>query len=489
MSGEPHIQFDARLLIDGSLVDTDRHYANIDPYSEKVLGYTPEATLVDTQAAIVAARRAFDRTRWRTDHDFRATCLMQLHDGLLRRVEELRTILVSESGCPIFMTRGQQLDLAIAEIVNWSAMARQYAYESYLSPTAGPSGTSERLVLREPIGVGALIAPYNYPVNMLITKLGPALAAGNTVVLKPSPHTPWTAAFIGEVAALETDIPAGVFNVITGSGTDVSSVMVEHPLVDFVHFTGSTEVGRRIMANAAGTVKKVILELGGKSAHIVLDDADIEAAVRFTVARMSRHSGQGCTNLTRLLLPRRHFDGALEVAAEAAAEVVWGDPMSERTHMGPQISEKSRQRVLGAIDRAVGEGGRLIAGGAAPDSKGFFVEATVIADVSPKSALAQEELFAPVLAVLSYEDDDEAVAIANDSIYGLSGAVTGGSDRRALEVARRVTTGTMDVNNATWFAPDSPFGGLKQSGLGTDWGVYGLEECLQTRIIGHPPLS
>lgn len=481
--------FAPRLLIDGSLVDSDSRFTNIDPYTEQVLGSTPEATIVDVESAVRSSRRAFEETTWRFDHSFRAHCLTQLYDGLARRSEELREILVAESGCPISMTRGQQLDTAIVELTSWAAMAEEYSYESYLSPVQRPNGTSERLVLREPIGVAALISPYNYALNMLITKLGPALAAGNTAVVKPSPHTPWTAAFIAEVAALETDIPPGVLNVLTSSDAEISRALVEHPLVDFVHFTGSTEVGRRIMASAAGTVKKVVLELGGKSAHIVLDDADVEAAVRFTVARMSRHSGQGCTNLTRLLLPRTHYEAALSVAAEAAADIVWGDPRNETTHMGPQISAQNRDRVLSAIDNAIVEGGRVIAGGGAPDSTGFFVEATVIADVNPKSTVAQEELFAPVLAVIPYDDDDDAVSIANDSIYGLSGAVTGGSNARALAVARRVTTGTMDVNGASWAAPDSPFGGLKQSGLGTDWGVYGFEECLQLRVIGHPPMA
>jgi aldehyde dehydrogenase (NAD+) len=255
-----------------------------------------------------------------------------------------------------------------------------------------------------------------------------------------------------------------------------------------IHFTGSTPVGKRIMATAAQGVKKVALELGGKSASIALEDADVEAVVRFNVPRMARHSGQGCTNLTRLLLPRAKYELGLEIAAEVGPQVRWGDPCDPGTHMGPQISAAHQQQVVQHIDRARGEGGRVITGGGVPDGceTGFFVEATVIADVHPDAAFAQEEIFGPVLAVIPYDTEDEAVTIANNSAFGLSGAVWSASDERALAVARRVRTGTMDVNGGTWFARDSPFGGMKQSGLGREWGEAGFEEYLDVRVIGYP---
>ena len=291
---------------------------------------------------------------------------------------------------------------------------------------------------------------------------------------------------MGRIAYEETDLPAGVLNIVTTSDAAVSEHMVAHPGVDMISFTGSTAVGRRIMAAAAQNIKKLFLELGGKSASIVLDDADIAAVVEAGVFRMSRHSGQGCVNLTRMLLPREHYEDALTVAAEACAKVPWGDPRIETTHMGPQVSKVNQERCLGYIRKGLEEGGRLIAGGGAPDSTGYFVEATVIADVKPDDTIAQEEIFGPVLAVIPYDTEEEAIAIANNSIYGLSGAVWSSSTERALRVGRRVRTGTMDLNGASWWGIDTPFGGMKQSGLGRENGRYGFEEYLDTRVISHP---
>jgi aldehyde dehydrogenase (NAD+) len=483
-------QFEPRLLIDGKLMParSGATFANVDPYFETELGPTPDGGIEDVDAAVTAAQRAFEADSWRRDHEFRARCIAQLQEAMQRHVETLREILIAEVGCPRFMTHALQLELPITDLADWVGFATNYEFERNLPAPATMVPPSERLLIHEPWGVVTLITPYNYPIQQLCNKVGPALAAGNTVVLKPSPLTPWTAAYVGELVVEETDIPAGVFNVITSSSAAVSEALVSHPLVEMIHFTGSTDVGKRIMAAAASGVKKVALELGGKSASVVLDDADVEAVVRFNVPRTARHSGQGCINLTRLLLPRSKYEFGLEVAAEVGPQVVWGDPRDLNTHMGPQISDAHRQRVLQFIEKGRAEGGRIVTGGGVPAEAehGYFVEATVIADVHPDATIAQEEIFGPVLAVIPYDTDDEAVAIANNSKYGLSGAVWSASDERALAVARQIRTGTMDINGATWYAGDAPFGGMKQSGLGREFGVAGFEEYLDVRVIGYP---
>jgi aldehyde dehydrogenase (NAD+) len=487
---DPANQFEPQLLIDGKLMPArgGATFANVDPYFETELGPTPDAGIEDVDAAVAAAQVAFEANSWSRDHRFRARCIGQLQEAMQRHVEALREILIAEAGCPRFMTHALQLEIPIAGLSDWTDMATNYEFERNVPahPTMVPP--NERLLIREPWGVAALITPYNYPIQQLCMKVGPALAAGNTIVLKPSPLTPWTAAFVGQLVVEETDIPPGVFNVITSSSPAVSEALVAHPLVEMIHFTGSTEVGKRIMAAAASGVKKVALELGGKSASIVLDDADVEAVVRFNVPRTARHSGQGCINLTRLLLPRSKYEFGLEIAAEVGPQVVWGDPRDLNTHMGPQISDAHRQRVLQFIEKGQAEGGRVVTGGGIPAAAthGYFVEATVIADVHPDATIAQEEIFGPVLAVIPYDTDDEAVAIANNSRYGLSGAVWSASDERALAVARQIRTGTMDVNGATWYGGDLPFGGMKQSGLGREFGVPGFEEFLDVRVIGYP---
>ena len=485
--------FTPELLIDGRLVAarSGKTYDNVDPYRETVIGATPDAGFDDMEAAVAAAARAFATTPWSKDHAFRARCIEQLRAAMQRHVEEIREILVAEVGCPIFMTKAVQLEMPVDELVDWAEFARTYSFERNMPPHPTMSPPSERLLIREPWGVVALITPYNYPIQQLCNKVGPALAAGNTAVLKPSPLTPWTSNFVGKLVAEETDIPPGVLNVITSSDPAVSEALIAHPAVEMIHFTGSTPVGKRIMASAAARLKKVALELGGKSASIALEDADVEAVVRFNVPRTARHSGQGCTNLTRLLLPRAKYEMGLEVAAEVGPQIVWGDPRNPSTHMGPQISEVNQQRVLQFIEKAQGEGGRLVTGGGVPEgaATGYFVEATVIADVHPDATIAQEEIFGPVLAVIPYDTEEEAVAIANNSQFGLSGAVWSASDERALTVAKQIRTGTMDINGATWFARDTPFGGMKQSGIGREWGQMGFEEFLDVRVIGYPTSS
>jgi aldehyde dehydrogenase (NAD+) len=322
-----------------------------------------------------------------------------------------------------------------------------------------------------------------------LSKIVPALAAGNTVVLKAAPDTPWSATYIGKLAAEFTDMPAGVFNVIASSDPAAAGeALTTDPRVDMISFTGSTAVGKRIMANGAETLKKVFLELGGKSANIVLDDADF-ASIMPSGAMVCMHSGQGCAITTRMLVPRSRYQEAIDMLVPAFETFPYGDPDDDANMMGPLINAKQRDRVLGYIEKGKAEGAKLLVGGKRPThlEKGFFVEPTLFVDVDPDSTIAQEEIFGPVLAVIPYDDDDDAVRIANNSKFGLSGAVNGSSLERSLGIARRIRAGTIAVNGGQYFGPDSPFGGYKQSGLGREHGMQGFEEYLETKTRGLPP--
>jgi len=488
--GRPEVRGEPRLLIDGKLVEASggRGFANIDPATEQSLGDSADGTPADMGRAIVAARRAFDETSWAEDHAFRRRCLEQLHQALLSHKEELRAVVVAEAGSPLALTYVMQVDGPIDDLDYWAAQTDQYEYERWLPVREVFGQPQRRLIRREPIGVVGAITPWNFPLYLNLAKLGPALAAGNTVVLKPAPDTPWSATVLGRLVAEETDIPAGVVNVVASSDHLVGEVLTTDPQVDMITFTGSTVTGRRIMAKASDTVKKVFLELGGKSANIVLDDGDLSASVPISAMGVCTHAGQGCAITTRLLVPRSRYDEAVEMAAASMAAVSYGDPWDMNNFQGPLISAKQRDRVLGYIEKGKAEGARLVCGGGIPAQlpTGYYVEPTLFADVDPKATIAQEEIFGPVLVVCAFEDDDDAVRIANDSIYGLSGAVTSASEERALAVARRIRTGTLMVNGGMWNAPDVPFGGYRQSGLGRENGVEGFEEYLETKAMGLP---
>jgi acyl-CoA reductase-like NAD-dependent aldehyde dehydrogenase len=335
--------------------------------------------------------------------------------------------------------------------------------------------------MREPMGVAGQIIPWNYPLMMAAWKIAPALAAGCTVVLKAAPDTPLITLALGELISGHTDIPAGVVNVLSGADPEVGAVLTTSPDVDMVTFTGSTPTGRRIMAAASDTLKKVFLELGGKSAAIVLDDADFNTAALFSAFSMVTHAGQGCALTSRLLVPRAQHDEIVELVKNNFGLVRYGDPTDPSTYMGPLISDKQRDKVDAMVKRAVEAGATLVTGGEKVDP-GYFYTATLLTDVDPDSEIAQEEVFGPVLVVIAYDDDDDAVRIANNSIYGLSGAVFGSQDR-ALAVARRIRTGTFSINGGMYFNPDSPFGGYKQSGIGREMGTAGLEEFLESKTI------
>jgi aldehyde dehydrogenase (NAD+) len=368
----------------------------------------------------------------------------------------------------------------------WSELPLNYEYETFLPDLQFGAVTNHRVVRREPIGVVGAITPWNFPVLIALRKVATALASGCTVVLKPPPDTPWTSLELGRIAAEHTEMPAGVFSVITSSDHGIGEQLVQDPRVDMIDFTGSTATGRRIMSVASQTVKRVCLELGGKSANILLDDADFEKIVPGAVNGVYRHAGQGCAYLTRLLLPRDRYEEGIEIAAQATRDMPYGDPLDPSVQQGPVISQKQRERVLAYIDKGRGEA-RLVVGGGVPGHlpDGYFVEPTLFAAADPAATIAQEEIFGPVVTVMPYDDVDEAVAIANGTIYGLAGSVWSADRGRALAVARRIRAGNVDVNGGTWFAPDSPFGGVKQSGLGREGGVFGLEEHMEIKTISY----
>ena len=483
VTGEP------RMLVDGSLVEaaSGATFENLNPATETVLGVCADGSADDMRAAIAAARRAFDQTGWSTDHGFRRRCLEQLHAGLAEAREELRGVVVAECGSPVALTHFVQVDPCIEDVAFWARQATDYEYQRSLPDKTFMGRDNRRLVLREPIGVVGAITPWNFPLTLDLAKLAPALAAGNTVVLKPAPDTPWTATVIGRIIAERTDIPPGVVNIVTSSDHLVGEVLTTDPRVDMITFTGSTATGRRIMARGAETVKKVFLELGGKSANIFLEDADF-SALAMAGFGVCMHSGQGCAITTRMLLPRSRYQEGVEAVAASFAAIPYGDPTDPGNIQGPLINARQRDRVMGYIEKGRAEGARLVVGGNRPaqPERGFFVEPTVFADVDPEMTIAQEEIFGPVLAIIPFEDDDDAVRIANNSIYGLSGAVSSGSEERSMAVARRIRAGTISVNGGIWYGVDSPFGGYRQSGVGRENGIEGFEEYLEVKTVGLP---
>ncbi len=468
---------DRRMLIDGQLVETERTFASLNPATGEVLGYAPEGTVADAEAAIAAARRAFDAGTWATDVDLRIRCMAQLHQALLDHREELAALTIAEVGATPALTQGPQLDQPIQIVGYYAELLKDYPLTEDLGNIEVRGQQHHRWVEKEPAGVVAAIIAYNYPNQLALAKLAPALAAGCTVVLKGAPDTPLVTLALGELIANHTDIPAGVVNVLSSSDPEVGAVLTTSPDVDMVTFTGSTPTGRRIMAAASETLKKVFLELGGKSAAIVLDDADFATAAMFSAFSMASHAGQGCALTSRLLVPRKHHDELVELVKTNFSHVRYGDPNEPTTYMGPLISERQRDKVDAMVKRAV-EAGATLATGGEKKGPGYFYTPTLLTDVTPDMEIAQDEVFGPVLVVIAYDDDDDAVRIANDSIYGLSGAVFGSQDR-ALAVARRIRTGTFSINGGNYFSPDSPFGGFKQSGIGREMGKAGLEEFLE----------
>ena len=477
-----------RLFIDGQLVEASDGglFENIDPSTGESAGYAANATEDDMERAIAAARRAFDEGIWANDPEFRSKCILQLRDALEEEKERLRRIVVTEAGSPIALTYGVQLQQPLDEPAYWAKMAREFAYEEEWSPTTSRGMVSRRRVRYEPMGVVAAITPWNYPLYLNVSESIPALAAGNAVILKPASLTPWSGLELGRLVAERTEIPAGIFNVVTTNTVAVTEMLTSDPRIDMVTFTGSTSTGRRVLASGAPTIKKTFLELGGKSAHIVLDDADFTKVLP-GAAVVCAHAGQGCTYSTRLLIPRSRYGEALPILKAVFENVPVGDVWDTSVIQGPQASAKQRDAILAAIESGVASGARILTGGHAIEGRsGYYVEPTVLVDVDPYSAVAQEEIFGPVLCVIPYDTEDEAVTIANSTIYGLAGEVSSASDDRALEVARRLRAGNISVNGGAYFDVSTPLGGYGQSGIGRRNGEEGFREYMELKSIGIP---
>jgi betaine-aldehyde dehydrogenase len=466
-----------RLYIDGQWVDShgtgtiDADHAT----TEEAITRIPEGDATDVDTAVAAARSAFDG--WSsTPPVVRAEALRRIAAELGKRADDIALAIATEVGMPLKLARRVQTDGPVA---NWAAYAKVtegFEFEKRV-------GSS--LVIREPIGVVGCITPWNFPLNQITLKVAPAIGAGCTVVLKPSEVAP-SVAFILAEAIHAAGLPKGVFNLVTGYGPVVGEALAAHVEVDMISFTGSTRAGRRVGEVAAQTIKRVALELGGKSASVVLDDADLAAAVRGTLGNCFLNSGQACIAQTRLLVPAARFDEAKAIAKQVAEAFTVGDPLGEGAKLGPLVSATQRDRVVGLIDRAIAEGAELVTGGSdAPFEKGYFVRPTVFATTDSKSTIAQEEVFGPVLTILPYADEDEAVRIANDTPYGLGGGVWG-EEAHAIAVARRIRTGQIDINGGP-YNPRAPFGGYKQSGNGRESGVYGFEEFLEYKSLQLKP--
>jgi aldehyde dehydrogenase (NAD+) len=465
-----------KLYIGGEWVEPDGSgmIDVINPTTEESIGRIPEGTAEDADRAVRAARAAFDSWSRLTPQE-RAGYCEAIGAQLSERGDELGALITSELGMPLGLSRTIQARLPAMGFSAMPDLVEEIVWEEEV-------GNS--LVVREPAGVVAAITPWNYPLNQIALKVAPAMTAGCTVVVKPSELAPLNAFVLAE-ACEAVGLLAGVFNLVTGYGPVVGEAIVSHPETDMVSFTGSTRAGRRVSELAAARVKPVAVELGGKSPNVILDDADLEKAVTDGVGKCFLNSGQTCSALTRMLVPRERLEAAEAIAAAVAEAYTPGDPLVDGSAMGPLVSDVQRERVRGYIEKGEQEGAKLVTGGAeAPEGleQGYFVRPTVFSQVTTDMTIAQEEIFGPVLAIMPYEDEEDAVRIANDSEYGLSGGVWSADEERAKKVAARIRTGQVEINGGTW-NPMAPFGGYKQSGHGREAGLYGLEEYLVTKSL------
>jgi len=446
----------------------------VNPTTEEVLGRIPDGAPEDVDRAVAAAKEAFPG--WAdTSADDRAKYLQRIAEGLQARMEPLANLITEEMGMPVRLSQIIQVGLPMTTFMSMSQVLQEVKFEEQI-------GNSR--VVREPVGVVGCITPWNYPLHQIAAKVAPALAAGCTVVLKPSDVAPLNAFVLAEIIE-EIGLPAGVFNLVSGAGLVVGEAIVSHPDVDMVSFTGSTRAGRRVSELASQTVKKVAVELGGKSPNVILEDADLERAVRSGVQEAFLNSGQTCSALTRMIVPRSKLAEVEELAKQNAETYTPGDPFGDATRLGPLANANQLERVRGYIRKGVEEGAKLVTGGEdLPDGidKGYFVKPTVFSEVKPDMTIAQEEIFGPVLSIIPFEDEDDAVRIANGTIYGLSGGVWSGDPEHALAVAKRIRTGQISINGGQ-FNPLAPFGGYKQSGHGRELGRFGLEEFLTVKSL------
>ena len=465
-----------KLYIDGAWVEPDGR-ASIKVYNsgtEEVMGQIPDGSPADIDRAVAAARAAFDS--WsQVDREERSKYLQRIGEGLQARMGEIGETIAAEVGMPLNLSNIIQAGLPLMTFGSLPGILESFPFEEQV-------GNS--LVVREPVGVVGAITPWNYPLHQVAAKVAPALAAGCTVVLKPSEVAPLSAFILADVIH-EVGLPAGVFNLVTGTGPVVGEALAAHPEVDMISFTGSTRAGKRVSELASQTVKRVSLELGGKSPNVILEDADLPKAVKSGVSAAFLNSGQTCLALTRMLVPRSRLAEVEEIAVQVAEGYTLGDPLAEGTRLGPLASDVQRERVREYIRKGTEEGAKLLTGGPeAPEGldKGYFVKPTIFSEVRNDMTIAQEEIFGPVLSIIPYDTEDDAVRIANDTIYGLNAAVWAGDDDRAKATARKLRVGQVDVNGGS-FNPLAPFGGFKQSGHGRELGKYGLEEFLEVKSL------
>jgi aldehyde dehydrogenase (NAD+) len=446
----------------------------INSTTEEVMGTIPEGTADDVAAAVAAAKKAFPA--WAaTSVEERGKYLTRIAEGLMARMDEIATLVSQEVGMVKSLSMLVQAGLPLMSFQNTAAVVEGFKFEEQL-------GTS--LIVKEPVGVVGAITPWNYPLHQIAAKVAPALAAGCTVVLKPSEVAPLNAFILAEVIH-DVGLPAGVFNMVAGTGPVVGEAIAAHPDVDMVSFTGSTRAGKRVSELASQRVARVALELGGKSPNIILEDADFAAAVADGVGKAFMNSGQTCSALTRMIVPRSRLAEVEQIAAATAAAFKTGDPFAEGNMLGPLVSKAQQDRVRGYINKGIEEGATLVTGGAEqPEGleKGFFVQPTVFSNVTNDMIIAQEEIFGPVLSIIPVDSEEEAIAVANDTIYGLAGAVWAGDKDHAQAVARQIRTGQVEVNGGG-FNPLAPFGGFKQSGRGRELGQFGLEEYLEIKSM------
>ncbi|WP_241383496.1 aldehyde dehydrogenase family protein [Rhodococcus sp. CH91] len=475
------------LFIDGAWVESDggEILDVVNPATGELVGRAPQATVSDVRRAITAARRAFDEGPWPLmSPRERAQVMLRMADALDKRRAELVDLSIAEAGSTRALAEYLQVG---APLQHFRDMAERilpaFDFERPVLPTIG-QGIGQGVVLREPAGVAALISAYNFPLFLNIMKVAPALAAGCTAVLKPAPATPLEALILGTIAE-EAGLPAGVLNIVTGD-TEAGRELTTHRDVDLVSFTGSDTVGRAVYEQAAPTLKKVVLELGGKSANIVCEDADLAKAAESVIGNMITHAGQGCSLFTRTLVHRSRYDELVAYVTAGLGSIAVGDPADPGVMMGPLISEAQRTKVEKLIARGIEEGATLAFGGGRPEGleEGFFVEPTLFVDVDNSMDIAQKEFFGPVGVLIPFDDDDHAVRLANESDFGLGGSVFTADPVRGYGIAKRIRTGFVSLNGGGGgVTPHIPFGGYKQSGLGREWGAAGLEEYLETKAV------